>query len=342
MPRPVRINAFLARLKSRSRVLWATALVILYSAASIAEDAVVGFINQQEWPGWFSHVPPVIEFVLTQIGPPALVIVGFLALLIGHASWQAGRDVRFQPLPTWSQPETVVQPTVQLAGLAVGSTTNTFSLPGQAFVESGRLRQYFSARSLIIGVRAAVHVAPTGAPSVVDVNKNGMTVFTDQSQRPAIAPGANASAEMVPSVSVAEPGEYVTVDVDQVGSILPGGDLTVMVRSREISAVNDTANDVQRLRDASLSLAAEMFQCLKTASDPIPMTGDRNQIIEAFNSQRLRNQSLYGGRLQNLLEQYLRRGMIDQEEQDMLVWKLSSSHWLVDVASRLEALGRQL
>ena len=124
-----------------------------------------------------------------------------------------------------------------VGSIATGGTITTFSLPGQAFVESGRLRQYFSTRSAILGIRAAVHVAPTGASIIVDVHKSGTTVFASQAARPTIAVSTNVSADAVPSVNIIEAGEYLTVDVDQVGSTIPGGDVTVMVRWREIDVL---------------------------------------------------------------------------------------------------------
>lgn len=124
-----------------------------------------------------------------------------------------------------------------VVGLTTGGTITTFSLPGQAFVESGRLRQYFSARTAIVGVRAAAHVAPTGAAIIVDLHKSGTTIFADPAQRPTIAATTNVSPESVPTDLIVEPGEYITVDIDQVGSTLPGGDVTVMVRWKEVAVL---------------------------------------------------------------------------------------------------------
>jgi hypothetical protein len=63
----------------------------------------------------------------------------------------------------------------------------------------------------------------------VDVNKNGVTIFSTQSNRPTIpAAGVTdlADAINVPNVSA---GEFLTVDIDQVGSTNPGSDLTVTI-----------------------------------------------------------------------------------------------------------------
>lgn len=108
-----------------------------------------------------------------------------------------------------------------------GAHTYTFSLPGQAFVESGRLRLYFPYGGSVIWAMAAVHVAPTGADLIVDLHVNGTTIFTSPANRPTIPAGTNVSP--VSTVGVSVPAmSYMTVDIDQVGSTIPGGDVTVM------------------------------------------------------------------------------------------------------------------
>lgn len=80
----------------------------------------------------------------------------------------------------------------------------------------------------ISSVRASVGTAPTGATLIVDVNKNGTTIFTTQANRPAIAISGN-TATGTPDVTSWASGDYLTVDVDQVGSTVAGSDLTVVV-----------------------------------------------------------------------------------------------------------------
>lgn len=129
--------------------------------------------------------------------------------------------------------------TLDPSGLG-GSTVSAFSLPGQAFLEVGRLRLPMPPVSgTILKIKATLHVAPTGAAAIVDVNKNGNTIFTNQANRPTIAAGTNGSSWMIPDLSTFDgvSGDYFTVDVDQVGSTIPGGDLVVAVWWREIAAV---------------------------------------------------------------------------------------------------------
>jgi hypothetical protein len=93
----------------------------------------------------------------------------------------------------------------------------------------GALRWYPGVAVTIIGVRASVGTAPVGGSVIADVNKNGATIFTTQSNRPTIAAGTFtdlADAINVPAVGA---GEYLTADIDNVGPTSPGSDLTVTV-----------------------------------------------------------------------------------------------------------------
>ena len=77
-------------------------------------------------------------------------------------------------------------------------------------------------------LRAAT--APTGASIVVDVNKNGTTIFTTQANRPTVAAAGNVSGQAVPDVTSLAVGDYLTVDIDQVGSTIAGADLVVVLK----------------------------------------------------------------------------------------------------------------
>lgn len=86
----------------------------------------------------------------------------------------------------------------------------------------------------ILGVSAAVNTAPTGAAVVIDINKSGTTIFTTQGNRPQIAASAFATAAEVTTMDVTAvaAGQYLTVDIDQIGSTIAGADLTVLLRYR--------------------------------------------------------------------------------------------------------------
>lgn len=87
----------------------------------------------------------------------------------------------------------------------------------------------------IISVAAYANTAPTGASMIIDVNKNGTTIFGTQGNRPTIAAGSNAATVGAFSVSSLADGDRISVDVDQVGSTVAGSDLTVVVRMKRIS-----------------------------------------------------------------------------------------------------------
>lgn len=87
-----------------------------------------------------------------------------------------------------------------------------------------------SGRSLtIVGVGVHAGIAPTGASLILNVRKNGVSIFTDPSHRPAILAGTVTAVTSLIDIAGFAPGDVLTVDIDQVGSVVPGGHLTVNV-----------------------------------------------------------------------------------------------------------------
>jgi hypothetical protein len=111
--------------------------------------------------------------------------------------------------------------------------TFTFSLEGLLTVDSGNLRFYSPGTMTIAEVFIAVNTAPTGDSIIVDVNKNGTTIFTTQANRPEIADGANSDTSGTPDVTALAKNDFLTSDVDQIGSTTPGQNLTVHVRCKQ-------------------------------------------------------------------------------------------------------------
>lgn len=70
---------------------------------------------------------------------------------------------------------------------------------------------------------------PTGSALTVDVNKNGTTIFTGGTGRPSIAAGSKSNTSSAPAVNTLAAGDYLTVDVDAIGSTVPGSDLVVII-----------------------------------------------------------------------------------------------------------------
>lgn len=106
-----------------------------------------------------------------------------------------------------------------------------FTYPGTVAVATGAARMPVMVSCTIVKARAMVGTAPTGASLIVDLNKNGTTVFTTQANRPTIAISGNDSgAGTTPDVTSLVAGDYLTADVDQVGSTVAGADLVVLVQ----------------------------------------------------------------------------------------------------------------
>lgn len=82
----------------------------------------------------------------------------------------------------------------------------------------------------IVGTRLMVGTAPVGANIIIDVKKNGTTIYATQANRPTIVAGQNAGGPgATPDVTALAAGDYLTVDIVQVGSTTAGSDLTVSI-----------------------------------------------------------------------------------------------------------------
>jgi hypothetical protein len=71
---------------------------------------------------------------------------------------------------------------------------------------------------LISKVYASLDIAPQNGQVVVDVNRNGSTIFTTQGNRPSIGTGQRSSVDRFPNVASLVSGDELTVDRDEVGS----------------------------------------------------------------------------------------------------------------------------
>lgn len=102
-----------------------------------------------------------------------------------------------------------------------GTILPPMSVSGAVSVGTGRHRIYndTEATLLIAGVRASVGVAPSGLPLIIDVNRNGSSIFATQANRPSVAVGANTSGKVTTAdVTSYAPGDWLTADVDQAGT----------------------------------------------------------------------------------------------------------------------------
>lgn len=114
-----------------------------------------------------------------------------------------------------------------------GSTSSllTYTVPGTLVAGVGTIRLPIPVALVIESVIVSVATAPTGADILVDVHKNGTTIFSTQGDRPSIAAGTNVSSVKTPtSATSLAPGDYLTIDVDQIGSTEAGADLVVVIK----------------------------------------------------------------------------------------------------------------
>lgn len=124
---------------------------------------------------------------------------------------------------SWTTPPTQPAPTLTFS-LTSFYKSNTLS------VTTGTNRLPIDGTYTIVGTRLMVGTAPAGANIIIDVKKNGTTIYTTQANRPTIVAGQNAGGPGVaPDVTALAAGDYLTVDIVQVGSTTAGADLTVSV-----------------------------------------------------------------------------------------------------------------
>lgn len=105
-----------------------------------------------------------------------------------------------------------------------------FYFSGALTVKTGVGRYPAFVSGTIVGIRATINTAPTGASVIVDVNKNGTTMYSTQANRPTIAVSTNSVNATLPNTTTFVAGDYVTVDCDQIGSTVAGSDLVVVIR----------------------------------------------------------------------------------------------------------------
>jgi hypothetical protein len=79
-----------------------------------------------------------------------------------------------------------------------------------------------------------VGTAPTGTSIIVDVYKNGSTIFTTSGNRPTISVGSFLDNSSIPDNTGLVSGDYLTIGLVQVGNIISGSDLTVQIELQPI------------------------------------------------------------------------------------------------------------
>jgi len=111
-----------------------------------------------------------------------------------------------------------------------GGSPAEFSFVGAVTVGDKPFRWYPPRRSNIRSVAAFLGTAPSGNSLIVDVKKNGATIFATTANRPTILPGNFFGLSGAPDTKLLEVTDFLTVAVSQIGSGVAGSDLVVQVR----------------------------------------------------------------------------------------------------------------
>ena len=105
-----------------------------------------------------------------------------------------------------------------------------FVFPSGLFVQTGDIKIHSPWNGAIDYVLVTVAGSPTGDDILVDINKNGTTIFTTQGNRPTILDGATDDLSSTPDITSLAFNDVLTCDIDQVGSTYGGDNLVVQVR----------------------------------------------------------------------------------------------------------------
>lgn len=126
---------------------------------------------------------------------------------------------------------------VMAGGAAPPPATQPLPLvvPGPLEVAAGNIKIPTPANYMITGVQAALGTPSVGASVIADLCVNGVSVFTNQSNRPTIVAGNNISAITVPDNVNITKGSLTSLNIVQVGSTYPGSDLCVVVMMQYVS-----------------------------------------------------------------------------------------------------------
>jgi hypothetical protein len=81
----------------------------------------------------------------------------------------------------------------------------------------------------IIRASAVAKTGPTGADLIFDINLNGTTIWSTQSNRLTIAASATEGATTTFNTTAVSQNDNLSIDVDQIGSTIAGSDITVQL-----------------------------------------------------------------------------------------------------------------
>jgi hypothetical protein len=105
-----------------------------------------------------------------------------------------------------------------------------FSYNGAVTAKVGTSKLVMATAGVIESVSVHANTAPTVATLIVDVNRNDVTIYGTQGNRPTVAIGAKTATGGAASNGTFAAGDVLSVDVDQPGTNT--ADVTVLVRYR--------------------------------------------------------------------------------------------------------------
>lgn len=158
--------------------------------------------------------------VLTTLDPTySIEVVLGDAALVGEMPGDLVVEI-IEPMP---DPDTFVE-------------TFEFTNQGPLFVQGGVTELPISGGTFsFASIAARVGTAPTGNAAILDINKNGASVFVGPTDRPTILAGTKLAVVGSWSGVSLQDGDWLTVDIDQIGSVIPGSNLVVTIRLRKIA-----------------------------------------------------------------------------------------------------------
>jgi hypothetical protein len=122
---------------------------------------------------------------------------------------------------------------IKMSQIGVGSTTRMtpFYVPGELQALAGETRVYnlWGSAQKITKVFLSVSEPPTTQDIIVDVLRDGASIFTNQNNRPRIEAGEYTGYTIAIDSDMWYSDSYITVDVDQIGSGTVGSNLTVHI-----------------------------------------------------------------------------------------------------------------
>ena len=113
-----------------------------------------------------------------------------------------------------------------------GGRYNVFTILGSLQVGSDLVPYLIVPHSLTLEkAYARIQVAPVDADILIDINKNGTSIWSSTpANRLTISDGANTGTQTSFDTTTLAESDYLTLDIDQIGSTTAGTRLTVELK----------------------------------------------------------------------------------------------------------------